>query len=437
MEWWVVLSFFFGGVVLILLSGFPVAFAFLALDLLGVWIFMGAAGFQNIALHIFTSLSSFVLAPVPLFILMGEIMFHSRLADNTLDVLDRWIGKVPGRLGVLASVSGVIFAATSGSSMANTAMLGTVLLPEMRKRGYSAAMSVGPILGSGGIAILIPPSALAVVLASIGQISVAKLLMAGVIPGILLGVMFCAYIILMAIFKPSTAPDYPVSDTSLAEKLFLTVKHILPVALIIFSVIGFIVLGLATPTEAAASGAIATVLVSIAYGRFNRQMIMASLKGTVAISVMVFMIIAASKTFSSVLAYTGASSGLTNLVQDTSLHPLLVLLAMQIIVAVLGCFMEGVSIMMIALPVFMPIVAVLGFDPVWFGVLFLINIELGQLTPPFGMLLYVMKGVAPPDVKMEEIIWAAVPYMIFDLLVMAAIIVWPGIALWLPSFVKG
>ena len=213
MEWWVVLSFFFGGVVLILLSGFPVAFAFLALDLLGVWIFMGSAGFENIALHIFSALSSFVLAPVPLFILMGEVMYHSRLADNTLDVLDRWIGKVPGRLGVLASVSGVIFAATSGSSMANTAMLGTVLLPEMRKRGLQRrrCRSV-PSSAPAGLAILIPPSALAVVLASIGQISVGKLLMAGVVPGILLGVMFCAYIILTAIFKPSAAPSYPVSD---------------------------------------------------------------------------------------------------------------------------------------------------------------------------------------------------------------------------------
>ncbi|MDP2268247.1 MAG: TRAP transporter large permease, partial [Deltaproteobacteria bacterium] len=404
---------------------------------LGVWIFMGSAGFENIALHIFTGLSSFVLAPVPLFILMGEVMYHSRLADSTLDVLDRWIGKVPGRLGVLAAASGTLFAATSGSSMANTAMLGTVLLPEMRKRGYSVKMSVGPILGSGGLAILIPPSALAVVLASIAQISVGKLLVAGVIPGILLGVMFCAYIILMAVLRPEQAPPYPVPRTSLAEKLYLTVKHLVPVAFIIFMVIGFIILGLATPTEAAASGAIATVLVSIAYGRLNRQMIMASLKGTVEISVMVFMIIAASKTFSSVLAYTGASSGLTNLVQGTSLHPILVLIAMQLIVALLGCFMEGVSIMMIALPVFMPIVTVLGFDPVWFGVLFLINIELGQLSPPFGMLLFVMKGVAPPDVKMEEIIWSAVPYMIFDILVMALIIVWPNIALWLPSFVKG
>jgi len=437
MEWWVVLSFFFGGVILILLTGFPVAFSFLALDLLGVWIFMGLPGLQNIALHIFTSLSSFVIAPVPLFILMGEIMYHSRLADNTLDILDRWLGRVPGRLGVLAAVSGTIFAATSGSTMANTAMLGTVLLPEMRKRGYSVSMSVGPIIGSGGLAMLIPPSALAVVLASIAQISVGGLLMAGVLPGVLLGAMFSFYIILMAILKPSLAPAYPVPQSTLGEKLFLTVKHLVPIAFIIFMVIGVMVLGLATPTEAAASGAIATVIVSIAYGRFTWQMVKTSLKGSTEITVMVFMIIAASKTFSSVLAYTGASSGLTRVVEGLSVHPLLILITMQVIVAILGCFMEGVSIMMITLPVFMPIASTLGFDPIWFGVLMLINIEMGQLTPPFGMLLFVMKGVAPPDITMEQIIKASFPYMIFDALIMAMIIVWPAIALWLPSFLKG
>ncbi|MEI9478277.1 MAG: TRAP transporter large permease subunit [Deltaproteobacteria bacterium] len=437
MEWWVVLSFFFGGVILILLSGFPVAFAFLTLDLLGVLIFMGLPGLQNISLHIFSSLASFIIAPVPLFILMGEVMYHSRLADSTLDVLDRWLGRVPGRLGVLAAVSGTIFAATSGSSMANTAMLGTVLLPEMRKRGYSVSMSVGPIIGSGGLAMLIPPSALAVVLASIAQISVGGLLMAGVLPGVILGAMFSAYIIIMAMLKPSLAPPYPVSPTTLREKLLLTLKHLVPIAFIIFMVIGVIVLGLATPTEAAASGAIATVLVSIAYRRFTWEMVKKSLRGSTEITVMVFMIIAASKTFSSVLAYTGASTGLSKVVVGLDVHPIVVLIIMQVIIGILGCFMEGVSIMMITLPVFMPIAYTLGFNPIWFGVLMLINIEMGQLTPPFGMLLFVMKGVAPPDVTMEQIIKASVPYMIFDALIMAMIMIWPQIALWLPGFLKG
>jgi tripartite ATP-independent transporter DctM subunit len=436
MEWWMVLVFFLGGLIVLLLTRFPVAFAFLLMDVLGILVFMGSAGLKNITLGIFSSLCTFTITPVPLFILMGELMYHSHVADIALDIMDRWLGRVPGRLGVLAAVSGTIFAATSGSTMANTAMLGTVLLPEMRKRGYSVSMSVGPILGSGGLAMLIPPSALAVILASIGGISVGGLLMAGVIPGVILGTFFSAYIILMAWLKPSCAPPYAVPPTPFWERMALTVTHLIPIAFIIFAVIGVIILGLATPTEAAASGTIATFVVTLIYRRFNWHVLKASLKGSIEIWVMVFMIIAGSSTFSMILAYTGASRGLLGLVENLSVHPILIVIGMQIIIAFMGCFMDGVSIMMICLPVFMPISTALGFDAIWFGVLFLINIEMGQLTPPFGMLLFVMKGVAPEDVKMEEIIWAAIPYMIFDMLIMAIIMVWPSIALWLPSFLK-
>ena len=194
--------FFVGGLIVFLLAGFPVAFSFLLMDVLGILVFMGVPGLKNVTLGIFSSLSIFTITPVPLFILMGELMFHSHVADIALDIMDRWLGRVPGRLGVLAAVSGTIFAATSGSTMANTAMLGTILLPEMRKRGYSVSMSVGPIIGSGGLAMLIPPSALAVILASIAGISVGGLLMAGVIPGVLLGAIFAAYIILRAWHQP-------------------------------------------------------------------------------------------------------------------------------------------------------------------------------------------------------------------------------------------
>ena len=218
MEWWMVFVFFVGGLVVFLLAGFPVAFSFLLMDVLGILVFMGVPGLKNVTLGIYSSLSLFTVTPVPLFILMGELMFHSHVADIALDIMDRWLGRVPGRLGVLAAASGTIFAATSGSTMANTAMLGTILLPEMRKRGYSVAMSVGPIIGSGGLAMLIPPSALAVILASISGISVGGLLMAGVIPGVLLGAIFAAYIILRAWMNPSCAPNYAVPPIPLQRK---------------------------------------------------------------------------------------------------------------------------------------------------------------------------------------------------------------------------
>ena len=435
MEWWMVLAFFLGGLVVILLSGFPVAFSFLLMDVLGILVFMGVPGLKNVTLGIFSSLCLFTITPVPLFILMGELMYHSHVADIALDIIDRWLGRVPGRLGVLSAVSGTIFAATSGSSMANTAMLGTVLLPEMRKRGYSPSMSVGPIIGSGGLAMLIPPSALAVILGSIAGISVGGLLMAGVIPGVLLGTFFAVYIILRAWLQPSCAPNYAVPFTPFREKVALTLKHLVPIGFIIFAVIGVITLGLATPTEAAASGTVATFIVTLIYRRFNWQVLKATMRGSVEIWIMVFTIIATSSTFSMILAYTGASKGLLSLIENLHVHPMLILIGMQLIVAFMGCFMDSVAMMMICLPVFMPISNALGFDPVWFGILFLINVEMGQMTPPFGMLLFVMKGVAPKDITMEQIIWASVPYMFFDVLVMAMIMIWPGIALWLPRLV--
>jgi tripartite ATP-independent transporter DctM subunit len=436
MEWWVILLFFILGLLLFLMTGFPVAFSFFLMDLLGIIIFMGSAGLENVTLNVYSSISTFALAPVPMFILMGELMFHSKIAYNTIDVLDRWLGRVPGRLSLLAALSGTIFAATSGSTMANTAMLGSMLLPEMKKRGYSVSMSVGPIVGVGGLAMLIPPSALAVVLASIGRISVGQVLVAGVIPGVILGVFFAGYIVLNAWLHPSIAPRYQAESDSLSRRLYLTVKYLLPMAFIIFMVLGVIVVGIATPTEAAASGFVATMVVAIVYRRFNWKVLKDTLTGSLQITGMVFMIIAGSKTFSSVLAFTGASGGLTDLVRGLNVHPLVIVVCMQLIIAFMGTFMETVSIMMICLPVFMPICSMLGLDLVWFGVLMLINLEMGQMTPPFGMLLFVMKGVAPKDVTIQQICLASVPYIIFDVIIMAMIIAWPSLAMWLPSFVQ-
>lgn len=433
MEWWNVLLFFVGGLIFLLLAGFPVAFSFLLIDLLGILVFMGPLGLGQVTLNIYTSLSTFTLAPVPMFILMGELMFHTKLANKSIDVIDQWMGKVPGRLGLVAAGTGTIFAATSGSTMANTAMLGTVLLPEMKSRGYKTSMSVGPILGVGGLAMLIPPSALAVLLASIGRISVSQILMAGIIPGLLLGTMIGTYIVIRAWLNPSLAPPYDVEAIPLAEKLTLTIKYLFPIGFIIFMVIGFIVLGLATPTEAGASGVIATLFIAAAYKRLNWKILKDSLKGAMRITVMALMIIAASKTFSSILAYTGATTELTNIVQGLALNPVLILIAMLLIIAFLGTFMESVSIMMICLPVFMPIASTLGLDPVWFGILVLINLEMGQITPPFGMLLFVMNGVTDHEVTFKDICWAAFPYIIFNIVVIAIIMTWPNVALWLPG----
>jgi len=434
MEWWVVLASFILGLLIVLASGFPIAFGFFMINLLASLIFIGPMGLQQMTLQVFSSLSTFTLTPIPLFILMGELMFHSGIANNTIDVIDKWLGKLPGRLSLLAAGAGVLFAALSGSTLANTAMLGTVLLPEMRRRGYQTSMAVGPIIGVGGLAMLIPPSSLAVVLASIGHISVSKILVGGVVPGLILGVLIAVYILVRCGLDPSLAPRYDVAPTTFREKITGTVKYVLPLGFIIFMVLGLMLLGIATPTEAASSGALATLMVTLVYGRLTWKMIKASLAGTLEITIMVFMIVAASNTFSSLLAFTGATRGLLGVVENLQVSPLLILVAMQLIVFVMGTFMETISIMMICMPIFMPIVKLLGFDPVWFGVLMLINFETGFITPPFGMLLFVMKGVAP-DLSIQEIVYASAPFIVIEIIAMAMMIAWPQLVLWLPSFV--
>jgi len=436
MEWWAVFAFFIGGLVLLLVSGFPIAFAFLCMDLVGILVFMGPRGIFQAPLQIFSSLSTFTLTPIPLFILMGELMFHSGVAYRTIDVLDKWLGRLPGRLSLLAAAGGTLFSALSGSTLANTAMLGTVLLPDMQRRGYRPAMSVGPIVGVGGLAMLIPPSSLAVVLAALGHISVSKILIGGVVPGLMLGGMFAVYIIVRCWLNPRLAPRYGVVPSTWTERTVLLVRYVLPLGIVIFMVLGLMLLGVATPTEAAASGVLGTIMVIALFKKLTFKAIRDSIIGNLEITVMIFMIIAASNTFSAILAYSGATQGFLGVIKGLDLPPLMILVGMQLLVFLLGMFMETISIMMICLPIFMPIVKILGFDPVWFGVIMLINFEMGLITPPFGMLLFVMKGVAPEEIGIEEICWAALPFILCDALAMALIIGFPGLALWLPSLVR-
>jgi tripartite ATP-independent transporter DctM subunit len=434
MEWWVVLGAFILGLIILLASGFPIAFGFLMMNLLGSLIFIGPSGLQQMTLQIFASLSTFTLTPIPLFILMGELMFHSGIANNTLNVMDKWLGRLPGRLSLLATGSGVLFAALSGSTLANTAMLGTVLYPEMRQRGYKTSMAVGPIIGVGGLAMLIPPSSLAVVLASIGHISVSKILVGGVIPGVLLGALIAVYVLGRCWLDPSLAPRYEVERSTFLEKVMGTIKYVLPLGFIVFMVLGLMLLGIATPTEAASTGALGTILVTLGYRQLTWKMLKASIIGTLEITIMVFMIVTASNTFSSLLAFTGATRGLLSLVEGLNVSPIVILIGMQFIVFLLGCLMETVSIMMICMPIYMPIVKMLGFDPVWFGVIMLVNFETGFITPPFGMLLFVMKGVAP-DLTIREVIYAGLPFVVIEIIAMAMMIAWPQLVLWLPGFV--
>jgi tripartite ATP-independent transporter DctM subunit len=317
--------------------------------------------------------------------------------------------------------------------MASTAMLGSILVPEMETRGYKKPMSLGPILGSGGLAIMIPPSGLAVLLGAIGEISIGKILIAIIIPGLLMAIFYAAYIIIRCWLQPSIAPAYEVSHTPLSEKLSATVRYILPLGLVIFLVIGVIFLGVATPSEAAATGTFGTAILAFFNGRLTWKVIKKATGGTLAVVGMVLLIIAGATAFAQILAYSGATQGLCNFATGLPVAPFIIIIAIQIIILFLGCLMDVVAIMMVTIPIFVPVVVSLDFSTVWFAAIFLLNIEMAGTTPPFGMGLMVMKGVAPPGTTMEDIYLAALPFLGCDLVVMALMIAFPKIALWLPG----
>lgn len=436
MDWVWLFIIILSSLIFLLLLGVPVAFAFLFINILFSYIFWGAdTGLTQLILSIFRSLASFSLLPLPLFLLMGEIMFLFEIAQQMMGTLEKWMGRLPGRLSLLAVVGGVLFATLSGSSMAGCAMLGQTLLPEMEKRGYKHQITLGPIMGCGTLAAMIPPSALGVLLACLAQISVGDFLLSIIGPGLLMAALFAAYIIIRCILQPGIAPEYEVEKIPLRVKLILTVKYLLPLSLIIISVIGLIVLGIATPTEAAATGALVCFILAFFYKGFRGDILKKSILNSVKITVMMFMILSGAQAFSQLLAYTGASSNLVMIATKSQLHPMVLFILMQFILVILGTFMEPASMLMVALPIYMPVIKQLGIDPLVFGSVLLINMEMATISPPDGLVLYTMKAVAP-QYSMADIYKDSIPFVIIDIIAMAIIMIFPQISLFLPSIAK-
>ena len=350
------------------------------------------------------------------------------------DAIDQLMGRVPARLSFVTVAGGTAFAALSGSSMASTALLGSLMVPEMARRGYGRVMSIGPILGVGGLAMLIPPSALAVLLGTLARIDVGQLLIAGLLPGLILAGLY-ALLILAAGGRQARARAALRGPPRCrcATKLRLLVTDILPMGLVVFLVIGLILLGWATPSEAAAFGALGVALLALAFRCLSWQALVRATEGALKVTVMAFLIVLGSATFSQILAFSGASSGMIAWATGFDATPLAMLLAMFAILLVLGMFMDQLSMMLITVPIFFPLAVTYGFDLIWFGVIVLMALEISFTTPPFGLLLFVMKGVAPPGTTHDPDLPAALPFMACALLLVALLIWQPWIALLLPG----
>jgi tripartite ATP-independent transporter DctM subunit len=434
MSWQSAAWLMLGGSTLLLFLGLPVGFSFLVINLVGALLFLGGEpGLVQLVRNSVSSVASFSLTPIPLFILMGEVLFHTGLAVKVIDGVERLIRQVPGRLAVVAVVAGTVFSAISGSTIATTAMLGSLMLPVMLARGYHPTMATGPLMAIGAVDMLIPPSALTVLLGSLSGISISKLLIGGVVPGLLLSVAFVIYIITRVKLNPALAPASAFVEHRGWEKLRPFVQYVIPLVSIFVVVVASMSAGWATPTESAAIGALFTMVLATLYRSLSIRNLMASLRGTAAISGMILFIILGATTFSQILSFSGASNGLVEVITGMGLPPLAVIAMMMLLLIFLGLFVEQVSMMLITLPIYMPLVLKYGVDPVWFGVMFLICMQLGLLLPPHGLLLMTMKGVAPPQVRMGHIFQAVLPYIAMSLLVLALVFFVPAVAVWLPK----
>ena len=425
-----------GGSTVLMFLGLPVAFAFLAINLIGAAIFLGGdAGMMQLARNSVQSVTSFALTPIPLFILMGEVLFHTGLAVKVIDGVERLIRDVPGRLAVIAVVAGTVFSAISGSTIATTAMLGSLMLPVMLSRGYHPTIATGPIMAIGAVDMLIPPSALTVLLGSLSGISISKLLVGGIVPGLILSAIFIAYIVTRVRMNPELAPKTSFDEYHGWRRFQPFLQYVIPLVSIFVIVVGAMIAGWATPTECAALGAFATMLLALLYGVLSVESVIKALRGTAGISGMILFIIVGATTFSQILSFSGASNGLAQLITGFGLPPLAVIAGMMLFLIFLGVFVEQVSMMMITLPIFMPVVQQMGIDLVWFGVMFLICMQLGLLMPPHGLLLMTMKGVAPPQVTMLHIFRAVMPFLLISVVVLALVFLVPAVATWLPNLI--
>lgn len=426
MEWYAILGLLFGLLILALLSGIPVAFAFMFINIAGLMIvFGGPRGLALLTPSASDSVANFNLIPLPMFILMGELLTRSGVAQHAIDSVDKIIGRVPGRLSVVAITGGAFFAALSGSAMASTATLGSTLGPEMEKRGYKPQMSVAPILAGASLDPLIPPSALAILLGVQANVSISKLLIAGTGPGLILAVAFIAYFVIRAKLQPELAPPYDAPPIPLAGR-FRALAHTIPLGALMFVVLGLIFLGVATPSETAALGAVGAAVLAIGYRKFNSSILRAAGWSTIQTTAMILIIFVGSKAYSQMLAATGASTGWVKWVTQLPLEPILIIFGMVAIVLVLGCFVDAISIMLITVPLFMPVVESYGFDTLWFALVMLIGLELGGITPPFGLQLFVMKSTLP-HLRMSTIFSCVWPIVTIQFLCILLFLAFPAL----------
>ncbi|MFC1907377.1 TRAP transporter large permease subunit [Chloroflexota bacterium] len=428
MDWYLSLIILFGILLLLMSTGLPIAFALALLGIISLFLFW-PAGLEVVGAISIRSSLNFVLVAIPLFIFMGELLLLSGISRDIFDLMQKWFGAVPGSLAVGSLGMGTIFAALTGSNTANTALVGTICIPEMVQKNYYRPLAIGAVGAGGALGILIPPSIAMLLYAALGEQNAAKLFIAGIIPGIIISSLLITYVIIACKVNPDWAPG---SIRFSWHERIMSLRYAWPVLALIMLVLGTIYLGVATPTEASAIGTAGALILAAFRRTFTWTNIQQAVFSTVRLTSMIMFILVGAILFSRVLTIMGISEQLITFLTTLPVPPLAVIVGINIIILILGCLMDSSSLIAIFTPLLVPIVIGLGLDPIWFGVLFTINIEVGCLTPPVGYNLFVIKGILP-EAGLGEIIRGITPFVIIYIIGMALMIAFPELILWLPS----
>jgi C4-dicarboxylate transporter, DctM subunit len=420
------LVIFMGGTIWVGISLFLVGFGgFLIFTELPFGSILATTGWNNT--------SGSAMMALPMFVWMGEILFRSRISENLFKGLTPWMDRIPGRLLHVNILACTFFAAVSGSSAATTATVGKITVPELAKRGYDHSLSVGSLAGAGTLGFLIPPSMMMLVYGIIGDVSIGKLFIAGVIPGFMLAGIFSLYIMIRCLITPSMAPAGAERHTWLQR--FQAIPEVLPVLILILLVLGSLYAGWATPTEAGAVGVIGSMIFAVMTKSMNIEVFRASLMGSIKTTAMIMLIVLGASYLSVVVGYLGITRKLTLLVTEMGLSPFMLIIILSLLYVVLGCLVDGFSMIVMTTPIVLPMITAAGFDTVWFGIYLVLMIELAQITPPVGFNLFVISSLNDDDIL--RIARDAMPFFILMAFMTAVITVFPKIVLFLPNLMRG
>jgi len=424
-----------GILVAMVLAGVHLGFAMMFLAVVFGLIYRGPAMLSLFVQNTYGVMENEILIAVPLFVFMGAILETSGVADRLFNTLYQLLGPVRGGLALTTIIISTVFAACTGVIAASVTMMALIALPAMVKRGYNKGLATGVVCAGGTLGILIPPSVMLVMMGPMTNLSVADLLAGAVVPGLLLSSLYVAYVIIRSWVQPSCAPALPKEERKLTMGRLLadTALYMLPVIFLLFAVMGSILAGITSSTEASALGAAGAGLVALLYRNLNLGTLRRAVQETILVTSMVFFVIVGASMFTAVFLYTRGGSLIESFVLDLPVSRWVILALMMFIIFILGMLIDWIGILFITIPIFVPIAAKLGFDALWFAELIAVNLQMSFLTPPFAYAIFFVKGVAPPEVKTQDIYWGVIPFVTLQAVGLALCIIFPQIILWLPS----